>query len=161
MFGWRDRHTHHSCRCVWSDEILGSHKSDPHATIRLALEAAQSAMRVLKEPAADCVLVNFGDSTIDLELRFWIRDPGNGTAQYAQRGMLKPWDLYQQHGVELPAPQRELIGPCNDPITEAPVIGGAGINASNTYAAGEYLFCPYTIREARRLGGCITQAHGK
>ena len=70
--------------------------------------AAQGATRVLEEPAPNCVLANFGDSTIDLELRFWIRDPGNGTANVRSEVMLKLWDLYQQHGIELPAPQREL-----------------------------------------------------
>jgi small-conductance mechanosensitive channel len=85
-----------------------SYQSDPHEAIRLALEAARGATRVLEEPAPNCLLVNFGDSTIDLELRFWIRDPGNGTANVRSEVMLKLWDLYQHHGIELPAPQREL-----------------------------------------------------
>jgi small-conductance mechanosensitive channel len=63
---------------------------------------------VLPEPAPTCLLVNFGDSTIDLELRFWIRDPVNGTANVRSEVMLNLWDLFQQHGIELPAPQREL-----------------------------------------------------
>ena len=85
-----------------------SYQSDPHEAIRLALEAARGATRVQAEPAPNCLLVNFGDSTIDLELRFWIRDPVNGTANVRSEVMLKLWDLYQLHGIELPAPQREL-----------------------------------------------------
>jgi small-conductance mechanosensitive channel len=85
-----------------------SYQSDPHEAIRLALEAARDVPRVLAEPVPNCLLVNFGDSTIDLELRFWIRDPANGTANVRSQVMLKLWDLYQQHGIELPAPQREL-----------------------------------------------------
>jgi small-conductance mechanosensitive channel len=85
-----------------------SYQSDPHDAIRLALEAARDASRVQSDPAPNCLLVNFGDSTIDLELRFWIRDPVNGTANVRSEVMLKLWDLYQQHGIELPAPQREL-----------------------------------------------------
>lgn len=85
-----------------------SYDSDPHEAIRLGLEAARDVRRVLSEPAPNCLLVAFGDSTVDLELRFWIRDPANGTANVRSEVMLNLWDLYQEHGIELPAPQREV-----------------------------------------------------
>jgi small-conductance mechanosensitive channel len=75
----------------------------------LALEAARDVPRVLSEPAPNCVLVAFGDSTIDLELRFWINDPANGTANVRSAVMLNLWDLYQENGIELPHPQREVM----------------------------------------------------
>ena len=71
-----------------------SYRSDPHKAIRLALEAARDVPRVLAEPAPNCLLVAFGDSTIDLELRFWIRDPVNGIANVRSEVMLNMWDLY-------------------------------------------------------------------
>jgi small-conductance mechanosensitive channel len=85
-----------------------SYRSDPHAAIRLALEAARDVPRVLPEPAPTCLLIEFGDSTIDLELRFWIRDPVNGIANVRSEVMLNLWGLYQRHGIELPHPQRDL-----------------------------------------------------
>jgi small-conductance mechanosensitive channel len=85
-----------------------SYESDPHEAIRLALDAARNVPRVLTEPAPNCLLVNFGDSTIDLELRFWISDPVNGTANVRSQIMLNIWDLYRQHGIELPNPQRDM-----------------------------------------------------
>jgi small-conductance mechanosensitive channel len=85
-----------------------SYRSDPHAAIGLALEAARDVPRVLPKPPPNCLLVGFGDSTIDLELRFWISDPVNGIANVRGAVMLNMWDLYQQHGIELPYPQREL-----------------------------------------------------
>jgi small-conductance mechanosensitive channel len=85
-----------------------SYRSDPHAAIRLGLEAARDVPRVLSEPAPTCLLVEFGDSTIDLELRFWIRDPVNGITNVRSAVMLNMWDLYRQHGIELPHPQRDL-----------------------------------------------------
>ncbi len=63
-----------------------SYQSDPHKAIELALEAAREVPRVLAEPPPNCLLVEFGDSSVDLELRFWINDPANGTANRAQRG---------------------------------------------------------------------------
>ena len=85
-----------------------SYQSDPHEAIRLAVEAVRDVPRVLAEPAPNCLLVAFGESTIDLELRFWIRDPANGTANVRSQVMLNMWDLYQQNGIELPNPQRDL-----------------------------------------------------
>lgn len=85
-----------------------SYDSDPHEAIGLALEAARDVPRVLIEPAPNCLLMEFGDSTVDLELRFWISDPANGTANVRSEVMLNLWDLYHQHGIKLPYPQREV-----------------------------------------------------
>ena len=85
-----------------------SYQSDPHEAIKLAVAAARDVPRVLREPAPNCLLVAFGDSTVDLELRFWISDPANGTTNVRSEVMLNMWDLYQAHGIELPYPQREV-----------------------------------------------------
>ena len=85
-----------------------SYQSDPHEAIKLAVAAARDVPRVLREPAPNCLLVAFGDSTVDLELRFWISDPANGTTNVRSEVMLNLWDLYQAHGIELPYPQREV-----------------------------------------------------
>ncbi|HTI84933.1 MAG TPA: mechanosensitive ion channel domain-containing protein [Acetobacteraceae bacterium] len=85
-----------------------SYQADPHQAIALALEAARDVPRVLHEPVPNCLLVEFGDSTINLDLRFWIKDPVNGTANVRSEVMLKLWDLFQQNGIEIPWPQREL-----------------------------------------------------
>lgn len=85
-----------------------SYESDPHEAIRLALEAMRELPRVLADPEPNCLVVDFGDSTIDLELRFWIRDPVNGTANVRSQVMLNLWDLYQANGIKLPYPQRDI-----------------------------------------------------
>ena len=107
-----------------------SYQSDPHEAIRLAIEAAQDVPRVLKEPPPNCLLVAFGDSTIDLELRFWIRDPANGTANVRSAVMLNMWDLYQQNGIELPTPQRDLT--LRNPQAVAQAIAAASQRRTNT-----------------------------
>jgi small-conductance mechanosensitive channel len=85
-----------------------SYQSDPHKAIELAMESAREVPRVLAEPPPTCLLVNFGSSTIDLELRCWISDPVNGTANVRSALMLRIWDLYQANGIELPNPQRDI-----------------------------------------------------
>jgi small-conductance mechanosensitive channel len=76
--------------------------------MELCVEAAKSVQRVLETPSPVCLLKGFGDSAIDLELRFWIRDPRNGTANVRSEVMLGIWDLFREHDIELPFPQRDL-----------------------------------------------------
>lgn len=89
--------------------VIGvSYESDLHLAMRLAVEAATDVSRALDAPKPACLLKDFGDSSVDLELRFWIRDPANGTANVRSEVMLRVWDLFHQHGVEFSSPQREL-----------------------------------------------------
>jgi small-conductance mechanosensitive channel len=63
---------------------------------------------VLKTPEPACLIRGFGDSAIDLELRFWIGDPTNGVANVKSDVLLQVWDRFQQHGIEIPNPQRDF-----------------------------------------------------
>ena len=85
-----------------------SYASDPHAAIALARDATRDVARVLKTPEPACLLTGFGDSAIELELRFWINDPANGTANVRSAVMLNVWDLFRAHGIEIPYPQLDL-----------------------------------------------------
>jgi small-conductance mechanosensitive channel len=85
-----------------------SYQCDPHQAIELALEAGVSVDRVLTDPKPVCVVKQFGDSSIDLELRFWIKDPVNGTANVRSEVMLNIWDLYKAHHIDIPRPQRDI-----------------------------------------------------
>ena len=85
-----------------------SYQSDLREAIRLAKQAVSTVPRALKDPAPLCLLTDFGDSSVDFELRFWIRDPRNGTANVRSDVMLNIWDLYHAHGIEFPFPQRDL-----------------------------------------------------
>jgi small-conductance mechanosensitive channel len=85
-----------------------SYQSDLNLAIRLAVEAAVEVSRALEVPKPACLLKDFGGSSVDLELRFWIRDPTNGTANVRSEVMLRIWDLFHEHGVEFSSPQREL-----------------------------------------------------
>lgn len=85
-----------------------SYGADPYRAIELAEQAARETPRVLREPAPHCLAVAFGESTIDLDARFWINDPRNGVHNVKSAVLLRIWDLYHQHGIELPFPQRDL-----------------------------------------------------
>lgn len=85
-----------------------SYDCDPHQCIELVIDAAQTVDRVLADPLPICHLLGFGDSSVDLELRFWISDPTNGVANVKSDVLLKIWDTFKVHGIEIPYPQRDL-----------------------------------------------------
>ncbi|MEQ9574024.1 MAG: mechanosensitive ion channel [Rhodospirillales bacterium] len=82
--------------------------ADVHLARELAVQAADGVNRVLKDPKPVCHLIEFGDNAVILELRFWIDDPQNGVANVRSEVQLKIWDLYHEHGVVFPFPQRDL-----------------------------------------------------
>ena len=85
-----------------------SYHADLRRAIDLCLEAALAAPRVLDSPAPACLVTGFGDSSVDLEVRFWINDPVNGTANVRSAVLLGIWDRFHEHGIEIPFPQRDL-----------------------------------------------------
>jgi small-conductance mechanosensitive channel len=72
------------------------------------LDAATGTERVLDDPAPKCLLIEFGDSSVNLQLRFWISDAQNGVQNVKSAVLLRIWDLFKEHGVEIPYPQRDL-----------------------------------------------------
>lgn len=55
-----------------------------------------------------CRLLGFGDIAVDLELRFRISDPQNGTANLRSQVLLGVWDRFHAENIEFPVPQRDL-----------------------------------------------------
>jgi small-conductance mechanosensitive channel len=91
-----------------------SYKSDPRKAIELVIEAAKEVDRVLDEPKTVCLMKGFGDSSVDLEARIWIKDPRNGISNVKNEVLLRVWDKFHEHGIEIPFPQRDLHIKSND-----------------------------------------------
>ncbi|MDX1483057.1 MAG: mechanosensitive ion channel [Alphaproteobacteria bacterium] len=85
-----------------------SYKSDLHKAIALVREAASEVERVLPEPNTVCLVKGFGDSSVDLEARFWINDPRNGVGNVKSQVLLRIWDKFHENDIEIPFPQRDL-----------------------------------------------------
>lgn len=85
-----------------------SYESDVELARKLCVDAALDVPRVLRHPPPQCLMRGFGDSSIDLETRFWIDDPQNGVANVASDVLLGTWRRFQEHGIEIPYPQRDL-----------------------------------------------------
>ncbi|KLN59329.1 hypothetical protein WH96_18495 [Kiloniella spongiae] len=91
-----------------------SYNSDLHKAIDLCIEAAHENERILDQPAANCLVRNFGDNSVNLEVRVWIADPQNGIGNITSELLLAIWDKFKEAGVEFPFPQRDLH--IKDPI---------------------------------------------
>ncbi|MHA6289374.1 mechanosensitive ion channel family protein [Maricaulis sp. CAU 1757] len=85
-----------------------SYGSDVNKARELAIEAAEGVARVVSTPKPICHLMEFGDNSVNLELRFWIRDPEAGVNNVTSEVLLAVWDSYHEHGIEFPFPQRDV-----------------------------------------------------
>lgn len=85
-----------------------SYDSDLRHAQELAVEAAHNTARVLSDPAPRCNVMGFGDSSVDLELRVWIRDPEDGVANVSSEVRLAIWDTFKDNNIHFPFPQREV-----------------------------------------------------
>ncbi len=85
-----------------------AYDSDIELAMRLLVEIAAAQPRVLAEPAPKAFLTQFADSSINLELGFWIEDPEGGKGNIISDINLEIWKSFRTHGIEIPFPQRDV-----------------------------------------------------
>jgi small-conductance mechanosensitive channel len=85
-----------------------SYDSDVHLVRKLLLQAADGHPRILKEPQPACLLTGFGDNAVNFDLRGWIDDPDRGLANIRSEIYYRVWELFKEHGVGIPFPQRDV-----------------------------------------------------
>jgi small-conductance mechanosensitive channel len=85
-----------------------SYASDPHAVRKIALAAIAGIPRILSTPHSSCHLINFGDSSLDFVIRFWISDPIKGVSNIRSEVRLALWDAFKREGIEIPYPVRDV-----------------------------------------------------
>jgi len=99
----------YSNRFVRRHVPIGVHyETDIDLATRLILEAAGETERILEDPEPRCLLMGFGDSAINMELRFWIEDPQNGVSNIADEFLRRVWRKFRDNDVEIPYPQRDI-----------------------------------------------------
>lgn len=85
-----------------------SYQSDLERAMTIMKEAAANQPRVLADPEPKVYLKSFGDNGIDLELGIWIDDPEDGQLNLRSDINLGIWRKFQQAGIEIPYPQRDI-----------------------------------------------------
>jgi len=89
-----------------SVEFGVSYNADIHHVIAISKVAATKPERVVETPEPVCWITEFGDSSVNLTLRFWIKDAEGGVSNVKGEVMLHLWDTLQEHKIEIPFPQR-------------------------------------------------------
>ncbi len=85
-----------------------SYNSDPEEVRRVLIRVATENPDVLPEPPPDVIFTDYGDSSLNFELRFW-------TISRVQTPLMLKSDLYfaifrsfKESGIEIPYPQRDI-----------------------------------------------------
>jgi potassium efflux system protein len=104
--------------------------SDVETVMRVLMEVARSSDRVLTEPQPMVLFLNFGDSSLDFQLRVWI--PDFNDRRIIQSALIREIDRrFREEGVEIPFPQQDLHLRSVDAEAAGRLTG-----ASNTTPAG-------------------------
>lgn len=86
-----------------------AYDSDVGKALRLMEEAPKGLSRILRKPEPRALLIEFGDSSVNLELRVWIADANDGVGNIKSDLLLRIWNLFHENGIEFPFPQRDVL----------------------------------------------------
>ena len=85
-----------------------SYDSDLELVTDLLYRAVGDVARVLKHPKPRVNLMEFGNNSVNFELRFWIQDPEEGLANIRSDVYMRIWQLFRENNIEIPFPQHDL-----------------------------------------------------
>jgi small-conductance mechanosensitive channel len=85
-----------------------SYGDDPELALQILLAACEGQRRILRDPLPVSRLMHFGDSGIELELRFWISDPQDGVNNVRSDVNRAIWRLFKEHRITIPVAQHEV-----------------------------------------------------
>ncbi len=94
-----------------------AYTSDMQLVQELLYRAVDESPRVLKDPVPRIWMTDFGDNSVNWEIRAWISDPEGGMGNIRGDVLMRVWNLFQEHAIEIPFPQRDLY------IKEMPGMG--------------------------------------
>jgi small-conductance mechanosensitive channel len=85
-----------------------SYASDPEVVRRVLLEVAEHHQGVMGDPKPDVMFTEFGDSSLNFELRVWTRDFTDKPTVLRRQLNFDIWQKFKSTGIEIPFPQRDL-----------------------------------------------------
>ena len=85
-----------------------AYESDIEKVMDLILEAAKEHPRCMDEPGPSCYLKEFGDSSVNFMLFFWVEDVSSGRYRAQSDVMMRVWKKFKEHNISIPFPQRDI-----------------------------------------------------
>ncbi|MEA5508535.1 mechanosensitive ion channel domain-containing protein [Crocosphaera sp. UHCC 0190] len=97
-----------SDRLVYCSVTIGvGYDSKSQEVMDLLLQIAKNHPKVLTEPSPSAFLIDFGDSSINFELKFWLNDI-NTRKRVISDISCEILTQFTQHNIEIPFPQRDI-----------------------------------------------------
>jgi small-conductance mechanosensitive channel len=84
-----------------------SYSANPKQVMNLLIEIAQDHSQVLKNPEPSVFFLNFGDSSLNFEIKFWL-DNVKIRKNVISDLNCSILDTFAQHNIEIPFPQRDI-----------------------------------------------------
>jgi len=85
------------------------YETDLRLAVDLVEKGAMATDRVLACPAPKCLVMEFGDEAVEIEVRFWINDPENGVSNVSSAVMLNIWDKFKEAGIDIPLRHEDIL----------------------------------------------------
>ncbi len=85
-----------------------SYDANPAEVKQILQEALNNNRFVAKNPAARAYLADFGDSSVDFLVLFWVLDVGSEMHQARESVLMDIWDALKFHQIEIPFPQVDV-----------------------------------------------------
>lgn len=99
----------HGNRLIRLEVNFGVHcNSNPYQIMDIAKKAAKKPARVVETPEPVCWMTEFGESSLNFSLRFWIKDAEQGVTNVKGEVLLALWDALKENNISVPYPHREI-----------------------------------------------------
>lgn len=85
-----------------------SYDSDLDLVTELLYQAVDETDRILARPKPRVNIMEFGDNSVNFEIRFWIQDPEGGLSNIRSDVYRRIWQLFKENDVEIPFPQQDI-----------------------------------------------------
>ncbi|MBF0585724.1 mechanosensitive ion channel [Prosthecochloris sp. N3] len=85
-----------------------SYRSDPEKVRNVLLAVADNHPAILERPAPDVIFHEFGNSSLNFELRVWTSTHIQTPKVLRSEMNYRIFEAFRQHGIEIPFPQRDI-----------------------------------------------------
>ena len=93
----------------WSVTVGVSYNCHPSTVLDILLKIAEQHPSVLKEPPPLAFFLEFGESSLNFELKFWLNTPRVAVGkQVISELSCSIWQTFADQGIEIPYPQRDV-----------------------------------------------------
>lgn len=100
--------THSNTEGRLENRIGVAYGTDLKKAKELILEAIEENKNILDHPQTQCNLEEFGDSSINFLIRFWLKDISVGRRRVMGEFLMTVWEKFVDNDIEIPFPQRDL-----------------------------------------------------